>query len=649
MRFILIILFLFFIGCSQKELAPVLIFDQNISALPQAQEITTQELSVFSQEFIQKHFSPWMQNNLKVSENTATWGYRLFTKDKNYVGENLLEIDALWYDEIKTLSNFEQFGTILKKAITIKNTNLRVFPASKPLYKKATVIGVGYPFDLLQSSFIPIMTPVFISHYSQDYSWAYIESSYASGWIKATDLAHVSNEIIEIFPKMYFLTTVVEKTPLYANKKFVSYLKIGTILALKGEDDLFYYVYLVDSKGDIYEGNVEKKYMSYFPVDFNDKNVKNILGGLIGEKYGWGGLYENRDCSATTKDFFSVFGIWLPRNSFAQKDEGVTVDISKYSNEEKESVIKKHAIPYRSLIYLPGHIMLYIGEIDKKVAVFHNIWGLRIIDDGTMGRHIFGRTIISDLKIGENIENTVKNSLLIDRITSFNILASKESIIGARLRLSYPDFILHVKNNTVYFKNNSTLILDDKIEKTFDEMIDNADIKDMFSQKYQKGKQEHYPLQDPGRIRNYDFFDTIYGKTKTEIESNLAEVVWLPKKLNIKLMFNSKNGAAKALQKVSNELDNLPDEFLKYLINPAGTYNYRKISNTNRLSMHSYGIAIDINAKLSNYWLWDNGQYIYINSIPQEIVDIFEKYGFIWGGKWYHYDTMHFEFRPELL
>jgi hypothetical protein len=35
--------------------------------------------------------------------------------------------------------------------------------------------------------------------------------------------------------------------------------------------------------------------------------------------------------------------------------------------------------------------------------------------------------------------------------------------------------------------------------------------------------------------------------------------------------------------------------------------------------------------------------------MPHEIVDIFERHGFIWGGKWYHYDTMHFEYRPELL
>ncbi len=32
-----------------------------------------------------------------------------------------------------------------------------------------------------------------------------------------------------------------------------------------------------------------------------------------------------------------------------------------------------------------------------------------------------------------------------------------------------------------------------------------------------------------------------------------------------------------------------------------------------------------------------------------QIVRIFEKHGFIWNGYWYHFDTMHFEYRPELL
>jgi D-alanyl-D-alanine carboxypeptidase-like protein len=52
-------------------------------------------------------------------------------------------------------------------------------------------------------------------------------------------------------------------------------------------------------------------------------------------------------------------------------------------------------------------------------------------------------------------------------------------------------------------------------------------------------------------------------------------------------------------------------------------------------------------------WLSSNadasGRITYKDQIPWEIIRIFESHGFIWGGKWYHYDTMHFEYRPELL
>ena len=45
----------------------------------------------------------------------------------------------------------------------------------------------------------------------------------------------------------------------------------------------------------------------------------------------------------------------------------------------------------------------------------------------------------------------------------------------------------------------------------------------------------------------------------------------------------------------------------------------------------------------------ENANIAYRNKYPHEIVEIFEKHGFIWGGRWYHYDTMHFEYRPEIL
>jgi D-alanyl-D-alanine carboxypeptidase-like protein len=59
-------------------------------------------------------------------------------------------------------------------------------------------------------------------------------------------------------------------------------------------------------------------------------------------------------------------------------------------------------------------------------------------------------------------------------------------------------------------------------------------------------------------------------------------------------------------------------------------------------------MAIDVNIKFADYWLWAK-KGVYQNRIPFELVDIFERHGFIWGGKWGHFDTMHFEYRPELL
>jgi hypothetical protein len=75
------------------------------------------------------------------------------------------------------------------------------------------------------------------------------------------------------------------------------------------------------------------------------------------------------------------------------------------------------------------------------------------------------------------------------------------------------------------------------------------------------------------------------------------------------------------------------------------------VADTGKPSMHASGAAIDINSKNTDYWVWAGkkagGPIPYKNRIPFEIVEIFEAEKFVWGGKWYHYDTMHFEYRPE--
>jgi len=225
----------------------------------------------------------------------------------------------------------------------------------------------------------------------------------------------------------------------------------------------------------------------------------------------------------------------------------------------------------------------------------------------------------------------------------------------AKLKKAYPDHIKAFKDGHVVLNNNTRLLFNDGRIKSHKELLENADIDDMFTFKYPKGIiapriKKNY---DPGRFRNEDFFKSMYGHNKTEVIYNLVEIIWCPKLANQKIRVTIVNGVSEALLKVSEELDEHP-EWEKYLKSP-GTFNWRAISGTGRLSAHCFGIAIDLNVNYSEYWKWDNPNadentdIIYRNQIPQGIVDIFEKNGFIWGGKWYHYDTMHFEYRPELL
>jgi hypothetical protein len=96
-------------------------------------------------------------------------------------------------------------------------------------------------------------------------------------------------------------------------------------------------------------------------------------------------------------------------------------------------------------------------------------------------------------------------------------------------------------------------------------------------------------------------------------------------------------------------------------INTVTGYNWRSIADTQSRSFHSYGTAVDIlpisTRGLATYWLWTadwnpewwNVPYSQRLHPPEAVVQSFEKYGFTWGGKWALFDTMHFEYRPEIL
>ena len=219
---------------------------------------------------------------------------------------------------------------------------------------------------------------------------------------------------------------------------------------------------------------------------------------------------------------------------------------------------------------------------------------------------------------------------------------------------SYPDWIESHDNEYLVLKTGVKFAISDhNTNKSFDELIEHPDVDDMFYVPYPAGTvPKQLPKNvDPGRVRFEPLFVAMYGDCrKNEVTPKLRTIEWLPGHGGGRVAITSVNGVERALAAVSRELDELPAAFIRLLKPTAGTYNCRTVAGSGVRSMHSYGAAIDMNTKYADYWRWSSIEApVWKNQYPVEIVRTFEKHGFIWGGYWYHFDTMHFEYRPELL
>jgi peptidoglycan LD-endopeptidase CwlK len=246
--------------------------------------------------------------------------------------------------------------------------------------------------------------------------------------------------------------------------------------------------------------------------------------------------------------------------------------------------------------------------------------------------------------------------LLLLLLPSFPAAAYDSLPSGLRALLAaYPGEVCGAGRNTLRWCDGTVLTFDDGRKKTFDTLLKSADLEDQLHLSYPAGPAFPTPPPrdfDPGRFRNEAFFRKMYGADRAAVEKNLVPVAW-PFGQPTTLLVTRINRVNEKLAAVIRDLQRLPPALRTYLEQPAGGYCWRPIAGTDRLSPHSFGIAVDLGGPHVAYWRWDakknGGHFAWRNQIPWPIVAAFERHGFIWGGKWNHYDTMHFEYRPELF
>ncbi|MDD2896000.1 MAG: SH3 domain-containing protein [Aliarcobacter sp.] len=410
---------LLFTACSVKEPSFEPIKDNDIKVLATTANDNAIDSAKASKDFFERYFKPWNSTKVSFPKIEAMWGqsYRL----KKVYLENHLLATPEWFDKQIENSNFDNYNTLTKKAIILKNTNIRVLPTNSPMFYDPTKPGEGFPFDYNQNSSIKINTPIMVSHLSKDRAWAYMESSSVGGWVEIGTIAFVDENFIQEFKTSNYFVSVKEKFPIY-DPIFREYVKVATIFPKKNDK------YIIAKRDDNQNAlisyidlNIDE--VEPMPLAFNSENRIKIVRQLIDEPYGWGGLLNNRDCSSFTQDYFATFGKYLHRNSKAQLSNGKYLDMSNLSNDEKKEFMKKNGVPFSTLVYLKGHIMLYIGVKDKEPLVLHNMWSVRLKNnDGVKYRHIVGKASVTTLEPGIGMKDYDEDNNILNRVLGIVVL-----------------------------------------------------------------------------------------------------------------------------------------------------------------------------------------------------------------------------------
>ncbi len=179
-----------------------------------------------------------------------------------------------------------------------------------------------------------------------------------------------------------------------------------------------------------------------------------------------------------------------------------------------------------------------------------------------------------------------------------------------------------------------------------------------------------YPLEMPseppplpeGPVRYCsDVQEALWGATENEIRQHARGASYIDRRLFVN------DVVAEALGRVERDILALAGEnsaVAAWIDETETAYSFvdRGIAGTATRSQHAWGLAVDFVPGSYDgrqvYWRWtrawnprgwDRTPLEERWTPPAAVVEAFERHGFLWGGKWAHFDNIHFEYRPEIL
>ncbi len=285
-------------------------------------------------------------------------------------------------------------------------------------------------FDRAIGSALDMGDPVALLHVSKDGRWSYVRNEMYTCWIHSDAVAFGDSVVIkELTDRTTPLVAVGHRVSVYGapgDGAAVGAIQMGSFLPLRTAGKDFCEV-LFPGRGQNNELVAKRGYVrrsSDVSLGFLPYTLRNVYRQcfvLFGRRYGWAGMFEERDCSRYVMDVFKCVGFRLPRTSGKLlKASPAVIELDDYDRETRIELLKVSPGGI-TLIGWPGHIMIYLGEVLGTPYVIQSTWSWKEPTGyGTDIKHRLARVVVSDLLLGEGSAAGAR----IDRLTHLAILGN---------------------------------------------------------------------------------------------------------------------------------------------------------------------------------------------------------------------------------
>lgn len=313
-------------------------------------------------------------------------------------GEAVLPEDEFWTEliELRDVDGIKDANDVLY-GVTTEDAYVRMAPTSEEF-------SSGWPYDYcdgLQNSSLRINEPVIVLKKSADGKFYYVLSSFCGGWVETDKLGITDNydywydkthpdDFVVITENHAYLDTDAEDEQLSAKEVSMGE-KFGVCKSEKPvfsrENRLAINNYMIEIPCRSASGMLVYKTArmpGYISVnrgylEYNQRNLLELAFKCLGERYGWGGQYGARDCSAYIMDIYRCFGIMLPRNTSGMMGiKDTSLYVAGMSDEEKMELLE--SLPSGAILLFPGHAMMYLGCRDNKYYCISAVGSMRMND-----------------------------------------------------------------------------------------------------------------------------------------------------------------------------------------------------------------------------------------------------------------------------